>query len=734
MKKIININLSGRVIPIEDSAYERLQAYIESLRRYFSHEDGRDEIINDIESRIAEIMDEKIRKGATCVTDDDITGIMNSMGRPEDFDQEEQPESNNYSKQQQQSANTSYTYSEPKKKNRLYRDSSDKVIGGVCSGLANYLNVDPSIVRLLFAIITFGGFGSGILIYILFWIILPERDLEHYGGKRLYRNPEEKVLGGVASGIAAYFGKEAYVVRLIFAAPLLLNILLSVLSWPFFHAGAIFPSVVFSSLTTTFIIAYIILWIVLPEAKSQYQKMEMRGEKVDVNTIRQNVKEGMDQMKDRAKDFGDEVKDSAQKFGTKAKEFAEGRGKTWGKEVGEAGRRVGVSIGHVIGVLFKAFFLFIAGVVALFLFFGLMMLIFGGVGVWPLKNYVLNGFWQNIFAWGTLVFFLGVPIIGLITWLIRRMMGVRSQRSYLGWMFAGLWTLGWICVSLLAASVVNDFRRNQKIENSVTITQPLRGRMTVRVNEPEVRYSGNFWWADVDNAGFDINEDSLRMANIKVRIEKSEDSEYHVSLAKYSAGRDGNDARERAQHILYNITYNDSILNLGSGLTVIKDDKFRFQRVLINIKVPVGKKIRFDESVDELHPYNIRMYEKRRWDRNNWDIDWDWDNYFQYETNVDYVMKADGELKNMNKIEEKKDNDDYRYEDKDQLRQDIKDREQKLEEDKKKLQEDKKRLNDTTKPKATAQESMDDKDDNARPGQIIHSIGSPVFALANMFN
>ena len=64
MKKIININLSGRVIPIEDSAYEKLQSYIESLRRYFANEEGRDEIINDIESRIAELMSEKVRKGA----------------------------------------------------------------------------------------------------------------------------------------------------------------------------------------------------------------------------------------------------------------------------------------------------------------------------------------------------------------------------------------------------------------------------------------------------------------------------------------------------------------------------------------------------------------------------------------------------------------------------------------------------------------------------------------------
>src|SRR6478609_24008 len=86
MKKIININLSGRVIPIEDSAYEKLQVYIESLRRYFAHEDGRDEIINDIESRIAELMSEKTRRGSDAITDADIEEIIGSMGRVEDFE------------------------------------------------------------------------------------------------------------------------------------------------------------------------------------------------------------------------------------------------------------------------------------------------------------------------------------------------------------------------------------------------------------------------------------------------------------------------------------------------------------------------------------------------------------------------------------------------------------------------------------------------------------------------
>src|SRR5215218_8816448 len=141
MKKIININLSGRVIPIEDSAYESLQRYIESLRRYFAHEEGRDEIINDIESRIAELMNDKVRKGAAAITDADIDEIINSMGRVEDFE-EADAEAKTTTSSEQVSGNytetEARTQSQKRRKGRLYRDSSDKFIGGVCSGIANY--------------------------------------------------------------------------------------------------------------------------------------------------------------------------------------------------------------------------------------------------------------------------------------------------------------------------------------------------------------------------------------------------------------------------------------------------------------------------------------------------------------------------------------------------------------------------------------------------------------------
>src|ERR1700751_2479997 len=87
MKKIININLASRLIPMEDSAYEILRQYLESLKRYFSREDGADEIVSDIESRIAELFQDKLKKGAHCITDADVDAVKASMGTPEQFEE-----------------------------------------------------------------------------------------------------------------------------------------------------------------------------------------------------------------------------------------------------------------------------------------------------------------------------------------------------------------------------------------------------------------------------------------------------------------------------------------------------------------------------------------------------------------------------------------------------------------------------------------------------------------------
>src|ERR1700754_4258290 len=115
MKKIININLASRLIPIEDSAYEILRQYLDSLKRYFAREEGADEIVSDIESRIAEIFQDQLKKGAHCITDEDVVAVKAAMGTPEQF--EEAAEGGT-----QQTAGTQEFYEKVRPRKRLYRD------------------------------------------------------------------------------------------------------------------------------------------------------------------------------------------------------------------------------------------------------------------------------------------------------------------------------------------------------------------------------------------------------------------------------------------------------------------------------------------------------------------------------------------------------------------------------------------------------------------------------------
>ncbi len=729
MKKIININLSGRVIPIEDSAYEKLQGYIESLRRYFSKEEGRDEIINDIESRIAELMNEKVRKSESAITDQDINEIIMSMGRVEDFDEiiSEVPPTPGVTSEQ------SYQGYTKQKKTRLYRDASDKLLGGVCSGIANYMNVDPAIVRLLFAIIALGAFGMGILVYIALWIFLPVRELDVYVGKRLFRNPDDRVISGVAGGLAAYFNKPSWAIRLVFAAPLIINILFGILNGIFFaFERDIFPNIFIGSFTGTFTLAYIILWIVLPEARSPFEKMEMRGEKVDVNRIRQNVKEGMSDVKGRMETFGTEVKSSAQDLGNRAKDFASTRGKAFADEVSDVARPAGRGCLHVIGVLFKAFFIFIIGSIALSLFVALMVVIFGGVAWWPINDYLWTSPMQKLTAWGTLIFFMGIPIIALMTWLIRRLARVRSRNRYLGWIFGGLWTIGWISVVMFASSIARDLREYDRSSTEVTLNQPPNGKLIVNVFEPEIRYNRAVGFMDMDGKGWSIEGDSMKYNNVKVRIVRSEDSMYHARIYKYSAGKNIQDAQERASQTGFNIFSRDSILDIGSGLSIHSDSKFRGQGVILEIHVPVNKKISFDESITYAYnPWVVRRYDR---DNNRWNnsyryrIDWDHDEYFDYKTNVDYTMSENGRLVDPNKSttnDQRRDGQDYRY---DENNENDSIRKIRLQEELRILEEKEKKVRTIKTISSTKQESIDDDNEH------MSATRSPVFSLVNIFN
>ena len=642
MKKVININFQGRVVPIEETAYELLKQYVESLRRYFANEEGRDEIINDIESRIAELFSERLKKGATCITDDDVNAVIAGMGRPEDLEAEAadplaMPNGSKKGQSSQQSQQQSYTYATNVGK-RLYRNADDKIIGGVASGLANYFNIDPVIMRIIFAVLLF--LGGGFLLYIILWIVIPAKSLRTNITKRLYRSADNRVIGGVCAGLAAYFNIGIWIPRLIFALPLIIAIISGPFGmwwndWQFFEG----PKILTGSLSGTLFITYIILWIAVPVANTAAEKLEMRGEKVDLSSISKTVKEDLSNLKTRAQSWGQEVAQTAQQYG----QSASSQVKSYAAEAGPVARSAGSGLGHAIGVLFKAFFLFIAGSIAIALFGALMAMLFGGFVVFPLKNFVLDGAWQNLLAWSTLLLFLGIPILAMIIWLVRRIMGVRSKNHYLGYVFGTLWTIGLVSAVFLAATVTKNYKSgSRKMEPVSSFIQPAHNKLYVDVERSDIRYYGGDWFGmdwDDDWPFYGVNQDTLMLNSVRVNIEKSTDSSFHVEKVIFSRGRTPEQARTIGEKVRFEINQKDSVLILPKGFPISSEEKWRGQSVLVVVKVPVGKRIELSSRLHSYSWFGIDDYRGRRWDG-----DWneDFNSSYGWSSNVEYIMTPDG--------------------------------------------------------------------------------------------
>ena len=645
MKKIININFQGRIIPIEETAFDILKQYIESLRGYFAKEEGCEEIINDIESRIAELFSDRLKRNTQCITDEDVNKVITNIGRPEDLEEAEGAQETPSNKTGSSTTgntgtgggtqqNSQQPYQALAGSKRLFRSENDKIIGGVAAGLASYFGIDPSVMRILFVLFTFLG-GSGFLLYIILWVVLPPRTLGSNIRKRLYRNPDNRMLGGVSGGIAAYLNIDVWIPRLIFLAPFILGLITNVFRWGWIHFDPV-PHFFLNGFGGTLFFSYIVLWIILPEATTASEKLDMRGEKVDLESIKKTVKEDLENFKVRAEKVGVEIKDRTQQFGNEMRQA----GQNLASQSAPFVRRSGTGIGHVIGVLFKVFFLFIAGIIVITLVTTLVALLWSGIGAFPFTDFILGGFWQNLLAWSTLVLFVGIPIIALLTWLIRRIIGVKSKSHYLGYTFGSLWTIGLISVIILAALVTRNFSSKASMKEDVALTQPPGKKLLIKVTNGSVKYYGSDWFGFNGNFPFfSKNEDSIMMNTVRVKLIKSADSFYHVYAVKFSNGNNPAIAENLAGNINFKISQVDSVLYLPKGFTITQRDKFRNQQVMVVTEVPLGKKVEIDRTVNQFNWIDINFNRRR-----GWNTGWDerWDNAYYYNTNREYIMTPEG--------------------------------------------------------------------------------------------
>ncbi len=164
MNKTVNINLAGTFFHIDEDAYARLQKYLEAIKHSFSNTQGRDEIISDIEARIAELFNEKIKNDRQVISIKEVEEVITIMGQPEDYMVDEE-----IFEDEPKRTKTTKTVGK-----QLFRDTENGHLGGVSSGLAHYLGIEAIWVRLLWILLTIFSSGAFILIYIAFWIFVPE--------------------------------------------------------------------------------------------------------------------------------------------------------------------------------------------------------------------------------------------------------------------------------------------------------------------------------------------------------------------------------------------------------------------------------------------------------------------------------------------------------------------------------------------------------------------------------
>jgi phage shock protein PspC (stress-responsive transcriptional regulator)/tetrahydromethanopterin S-methyltransferase subunit B len=611
MEKIININFSGSAIAIDEQAHEKLKNYIASLNQHFSNEESKDEIINDIENRISELCANKLKQGASFISNNDVDEIMDLMGRPEDLEAEEEHISSINDKQN----GKTYTATTSTTRGKLVRNGNDKLISGVASGIANYFNVDPSVIRLLFILL--GINGIGVLAYIILWAVLPaEKNLPTNIYRRLYRNMESKMIAGVASGLATYFKIDIWIPRIVFLSPLILSMFFSNMWGHGIFNGHTFNvfggSFYGGSIGSFILLAYIILWIVLPEAKTDIEKKALRGEALDINSIKDNVKQ-----------FGSKIETMGNNIGENVKNFA--------TNPTTAQKSTYSSIGSILGLIIKGFVLFS-------LVMALLSFLIGGAATLPLRNFVLNGFQDQFLFYGTIIGLLILPLVAIILWIVRIFRKTKGSNSVVNTSIGLGITVGAICAGVLGAKIGNGLKYNNNPEAQV-IKLSSGSKDTLFFETKTLPYAFQETWFDIEALNL-INKDSMLIKNVDISFKHTNDSSARIEVLRYANGRTETMADNSAFKIDYNVALNGNTITCDEGIIITSEQKYKFQEVEIVVYVPVGRKIRFDEKMARVFTIQNNSRNSIREYRNGRRVR-DYGNYFIKKDKTYYVNKDD---------------------------------------------------------------------------------------------
>ncbi|MEO5500703.1 MAG: hypothetical protein ABIR31_04595, partial [Ginsengibacter sp.] len=251
-----------------------------------------------------------------------------------------------------------------------------------------------------------------------------------------------------------------------------------------------------------------------------------------------------------------------------------------------------------------------------------------------------------------------IPVIGIITFIIRRIARIRSQNKVMRWSFIAMWILGIVCFFSLVTSLGKDFRSSSSVNtNNIAMANSHVQYLQVEPINNGKYNRGNNWFKLEPYATLGIEDDTAYISNITIRIEKSETDSFQVTVSKMANGRSRRYADTLAGLINYSIAQQDSVLTMDRSIAINTNDKFRNQNVEVRIAVPVGHYIKISK--------NFHRYNRVHFSGFNGGDDWyfsdddDNGNSLDYKYGVKYLMKQDGlDTEDGNKITEKNWNSD----------------------------------------------------------------------------
>lgn len=483
MNKIVNINLGGMPFQIDENGYEMLMNYLASIEKHFANTSGKEEIVDDIEKRLAEILNEKIKTGKQIISLQDVEEIIAIMGKPEQMGEAE-----GSATQEQPFTDTTHAT-----KNQWYR-------------------------------------------------------------RRLYRNTDNKILGGVCSGLAAALGADPIWIRLAFVAGILL-----------FGTG---------------FLLYIILWIIIPEAKTTTEKLEMQGEPINIHNIGKQMTEDAKAFGERMKKWGKEVKDSfdsSSNYYHKKKDQYK-KSSTSGYAFHNLIKYMGRFITIVIQIIVLCILLVFAAIL-------LRALGWINIGNFPYEfEYIFNSHEQSRIVLWTLLIVVIISFLSVIVKLIKRIFNIHTKKTVALTYIARVVSFIGIVIGVVnAIMIANDFSKVGEVHSTIPINASVKNKLYVQL---------------LDNKLLKNEDDNFLIdPTITLQVQPSADTLFHLEQYAYAYSSKQSMAQHLAAKIELPIIQQDSVLNISPYYNWLSSGKWRNQSVELILKIPQHKIAYVDEDI-----------------------------------------------------------------------------------------------------------------------------------------